>query len=109
MGWLYFVTDRFNEFDLFAIVLGIYAFGGLIGYPILQALAIIRMRGWWRWAGFLPLPLILIAVVVAAGRFAQGSAAGLVYVLTAAAVAFLYLSVLCLACWWRRPAVQKTV
>jgi hypothetical protein len=48
--------------DLTTFLIPIAIFGGILGYPILQFLAIKRMRGGWRVLALLPL-LTLIPVL----------------------------------------------
>jgi hypothetical protein len=44
------------------IAVGIY--GGIFGYPILQLLALIRLRGWWRALAAIPLTVMVPVLLI---------------------------------------------
>jgi hypothetical protein len=106
---LSFLTDRFSEYELLPIVLPIYVYVSLVGYPILQTLAILRMRGWWRGAALVPLVLMLAVPGAAAVAYARGSTLwwmAFTWLAAIGPIAFTYLVALWLAYSWRRRLVQ---
>lgn len=59
-----FITD---------LLIPVGIFGGILGYPILQFLAIKRMRGGWRVLALLPLILMVPVLIVTTVAVLQGS------------------------------------
>jgi hypothetical protein len=106
---LNFLTDRFTEYQLLAVLLPLILYGSFIGYPLLQVAAIVRMRGSWRKASFVPLVPMALVLIVAATHYVNGSLLWPLYLQRTTPFAFVYLAVLWLASLWHQRAVRVAV
>jgi len=77
------------------IAVGIY--GGIFGYPVLQVLAIVRLRGGWRILAFLPLVVMTPVLIVTFVGFHQDSNLWPLYLIFVAPVILAYLIILLVA------------
>src|SRR5580700_11068854 len=80
------------SFTSLLIAVGIY--GGVFGYPVIQVLAIVRLRGGWRILALLPLFVMIPVTVVTFVGFYRGSNLWPIYLIFVAPVILAYFIVL---------------
>lgn len=80
--------------DSGAVMIMVGFWGGVLAYPILQFIAVKRMRGGWRVLAYLPLILmVFVFVITIVGFYQQSNLWPLILILVSPLV-FLYLVIL---------------
>jgi O-antigen ligase len=89
--------------DLTSLLIPVGIYGGILGYPILQFLAIKRMRGGWRVLALLPLLIMIPVLVVTFLGLSRGSNLWPIILIFVAPIVFAYLIIL----FFAHAAVQR--
>ncbi len=76
------------------LLIPLIIFGGIVGYPLLQVWAVVRMKRVWRWLSVLPLLIMVPVLAVTFVGLAQKSNLWPIFLILTAPFALVYLALL---------------